>query len=165
MSPYAIDKLIEETRNLAAAFRESTGTMLPVSGEIARYDVSRHLDLELCEDRNCGYDAVGKGELDGLRVLIKSRVVGEQVKSGHRIGQINPDGGWDLLALSLMDNDFQATEIYMASREDVLEAIASTNSKRARRGALSIAKFKIIGERVWTREMGRETGELLALAL
>ena len=139
--------------------------MLPVSGEIARYDVSRHLDLELCEDRYCGYDAIGKGELDGLRVLIKSRVVGEQVKSGHRIGQINPDGDWDLLALSLMDNRFQPTEIYMAAREDVLEAMASANSKRARRGALSIAKFKIIGERVWTREMGRETGELLALAL
>ncbi len=165
MSLYSIDKLIEQTRTLAAEFRKTTGAMLPVSGEIARYDVSRHLGLELCEERNCGYDAIGKDELDGLRVLIKSRVIGEQVKSSHRIGQLNPNGDWDLLVLSLMDNDFQPTEMYMATREEVLEATASADGRRARRGALSVAKFRIIGELVWTRELGRDAGHVFPVAL
>ena len=34
MTLYSIDKLIEETRRLAADFRRSTGQPLPVSGEI-----------------------------------------------------------------------------------------------------------------------------------
>ncbi|PCI06810.1 MAG: hypothetical protein COB77_05895, partial [Gammaproteobacteria bacterium] len=74
MPLYSIDKLINETRRLAAEFKNTTGTMLPVSGEIARYDVSTLLDLKL-EDNNKGYDAIGKGVRDGLRVIIKSRVI------------------------------------------------------------------------------------------
>ena len=65
MSLYSYDKLIEETRKLAAEFRRTTGTMLPVSGEIARHDVSRHLDLELNQDHSAGFDATGKNDRDG----------------------------------------------------------------------------------------------------
>lgn len=156
MSLYAIDKLIEETRRLAAEFRRTTGTMLPVSGEIARYDVSQHLDLELTEDRTCGFDAIGRNKRDGLRILIKSRVVGDTLKSGHRIGQINPDGNWDLVILSLMNNDFEPMEMYEASHQEITEAISGSDSKRAKRGAISVAKFKIIGKLVWTKELGVE---------
>ena len=60
MPLYAIDKLIEETRRLAAEFRRTTGTMLPVSGEIARFDVAHHLDLALNDKAIKGVDAVGK---------------------------------------------------------------------------------------------------------
>ena len=111
MSLYSIDKLINETRRLAAEFKRTTGTMLPVSGEIARYDVSKQLDLTLTEDRNCGYDAIGNNHRCGLRVLIKSRVIGDSVKSGHRIGQLNPNGNWDIVILSLMDNEFEPLEM------------------------------------------------------
>ena len=156
MSLYAIDKLIEETRRLAAEFRRTTGTMLPVSGEIARYDVSQHLDLELTEDRTCGFDAIGRNMRDGLRILIKSRVVGDTLKSGHRIGQLNPDGNWDLIILSLMNNDFEPMEMYEASHQEITEAISGSDSKRAKRGAISVAKFKIIGKLVWTKELGVE---------
>ena len=158
MSLYSVDKLIEQTRSLAAEFRRTTGTMLPVSGEIARHDVSRHLGLTLCEDRNCGYDAIGNGVLQGQRILIKSRVVGEQIRSQHRIGQLNPQGNWDFVVLSLMDEAFQPTEMYQASREDIIDALDQVSSKRARRGALSVAKFCIIAERVWTCERGRAVG-------
>lgn len=155
MSLYAIDKLIDETRRLAAEFRRSTGTMLPVSGEIARYDVAHHLNLVLCEDRNCGFDAVGQHEYEGMRVLIKSRVIGDCVKSGHRIGQINPDANWDMIALSLMNSDFEPVEMYQASREDIVQALAeNTNNNRKKRGAISVAKFKIIAKLVWTSELG-----------
>jgi hypothetical protein len=152
MNLYSVDKLIEETRRLAAEFRRATGTMLPVSGEIARYDVAQHLGLTLCSDRNCGYDATGNGAIDGQRVQIKSRVITDQVKSGHRIGQLNPDGEWDLVVLSLMDENFAATEMYQATREQITEAMSARSSKRGKRGAISVAKFKIISELVWASE-------------
>lgn len=155
MSVYSYDKLIEQTRRLAADFRRTTGTMLPVSGEIARHDVSHHLDLELNNDQTVGYDAIGKNEREGLRIQIKSRVVGESVKPGHRIGQLNPDGNWDRVILSLMDDEFEALEMYEASRDEIIEAINGSSSGRKRRGALSVAKFKIIGELVWARELGK----------
>ena len=155
MSVYSYDKLIEQTRRLAADFRRTTGTMLPVSGEIARHDVSHHLDLDLNNDQTAGYDAIGKNEREGLRIQIKSRVVGDTVKPGHRIGQLNTDGNWDRVILSLMDDEFEPLEMYEVSRDDVVEAINGSSSKRKKRGALSVAKFKIIGELVWARELGK----------
>jgi hypothetical protein len=155
MTLYSIDKLIEETRRLAAEFRRTTGTMLPVSGEIARYDVAHHLGLSLMTEP-CGYDAMGKHHLTGKRVLIKGRVVGDTVKSGHRIGQLKPDHAWDLVVLSLMDNNYDPLEMYMISHEEIERALADSGSNRGKRGAISVAKFRIIGELVWTRELGLE---------
>ena len=156
MSLYSIDKLINETRRLAAEFKRTTGTMLPVSGEIARYDVARLLDLTLNEDHNCGYDAMGNNHREGLRVQIKSRVIGDTVNSGHRIGQLNLNGDWDIIILSLMDNEFEPLEMYQLSHEEVAKALALSSEKRGKRGAISVAKFRIISELVWTKEHGVE---------
>ena len=154
MAVYSLDKLIEETRRLAAEFKRSTGTLLPVSGEIARYDVSRELDLTLNEQQNSSFDAIGNDSRAGLKVQIKSRVVGDIIKSSQRIGQLNPNGDWDLVILSLMNDDFEAMEMYQASHDEILNAVSDSNGKRSKRGAISIAKFKIISQLVWTRELG-----------
>jgi hypothetical protein len=156
MSLYSIDKLIEETRRLAAEFRRTTGTMLPVTAEIARYDVARQLDLRLNDQHSGGYDAIGTNDREGLRVQIKGRVVGDLIKSGHRIGQLNTDAEWDLVILSLMDEYFEPFEMYQATRQEILEAMSNADSNRNKRGAVSIAKFRIIGQLVWTRENGLE---------
>ena len=150
MSLYAIDKLINETRRLAAEFKRTTGTMLPVSGEIARYDVSHHLDLTLDSDPGSGYDAIGNNSREGLRVQIKSRVIGDAVKSGHRLGQLNPNGSWDIVILSLMDNEFEPFEMYQLSRSEIINTLKDNNKNTS----LSVAKFKIIGELVWSKEHG-----------
>ena len=155
MAVYSIDKLIEETRRLAAEFRRTTGTMLPVSGEIARYDVSDKLELKLNEDQTSGYDAVGTGSREGLKVQIKGRVVGAVLKSSHRIGQFNTDGNWDLVIVSLMDDDFQPLEMYEATKDEILDAL-NPDSSRSKRGAMSVAKFKIISQLVWTQETGTD---------
>jgi hypothetical protein len=55
-----------------------------------------------------------------------------------------------------MDQDYEPCEIYEATREEVQEAI-SDSSNRNSRGALSVAKFKIISWLVWTRETGLES--------
>lgn len=154
MSLYSIDRLISETRRLAAEFRRTTGKILPVSGEIARYDVSRQLDLTLCHDNNCSYDATGNNQRKGLRVQIKSRIIGDTAKPCHRIGQLNIKGDWDIVILSLMDNEFEPLEMYQASRNEILEAMSASSNNRNKRGAISIAKFKIIGQLVWTKEQG-----------
>lgn len=156
MALYSLDKLIEETRKLAAEFRRTTGTMLPVSGEIARYDVSTLLDLQLTDQRTGGVDAIGQGSRTGQRIQIKGRVIADSVKSVHRLGQFNMDGDWNTVILSLMDDNFEPQEIYEASRGDIMDAL-QPDSKRAKRGALSVAKFKIISKLIWTKETGLET--------
>ncbi len=153
MALYSIDTLIEETRRLAAEFRRTTGTMLPVSGEIARYDVCHHLGMNPVEERNTGYDATSNEHGENLKIQIKSRVIGDAVKSGHRIGQLNLEGDWDFIVLSLMNNDFEPVEMYKLSRAEVEQALTADN-KRIKRGAISVAKCKVIGERVWTQEHG-----------
>ena len=155
MPVYAIDKLISETRRLAVEFRRSTGQPLPVSGEIARYDAARFLNLTLCEPRNNGVDAVGNGDQDGLRFQIKVRVLSDDNRPGVRIGQINPNGEWDKLLLVIMDHEYEACEIYEVDKELALEVITiGGDSHRVRRGAMSVAKFKNIGLLTWTRETG-----------
>ncbi len=99
---------------------------------------------------------MGNNHREGLRVKIKGRVIGDTVNSGHRIGQLNLNGDWDIIILSLMDNEFQPLEMYQLNHEEVVGAVASSSEKRSRRGAISVAKFRIIGDLVWTKEHGVE---------
>jgi len=153
---YSVDKLITEARRLAAEFRRTTGKPLPgVSGEIAEHDAARLLGLELCKERPGGYDAIGLGKRQGDRVQIKGRVIFGEEKSGQRIGQLKLDKDWDSVALVIMDEDYEAVEIYEASREAVEDAMeASASSNRKKRGAMTVARFKIIARLVWTRDEG-----------
>jgi len=147
MSLYSIHKLIDETRRLAAEFKRTTGTTLPVSGEIARYDVSHYLDLTPSNDPACGYDAIGNNSRAGMRVQIKSRIIDDAVKSGHRLGQLTANGNWDLVILSLMDNNFEPYAMYQLSHHKLRQLIANNNKTNS---TISVAKFKKIGELVWT---------------
>lgn len=158
MTVYALDKLIAETRRLAAEYRRTTGKPLSgVSNEIAENDAARLLGLELCSDRGDGYDAVGtRDRWDGKRVQIKARAIFDESKTGQRLGQLKVEREWDSVILVLMDEDYEPYEIYEAEREDVLAFLDESSSQRKKRGAMSIARFKIIGELVWTRENGLE---------
>lgn len=151
---YSVDKLIGEARKLAAEYRRATGKPLPgVSAEIAVHDAARLLDLSLTPDAS-GYDAQGNGEREGKRIQIKGRVIFDEAKSGQRVGQLKVGEEWDSVVLVLMDEDYQPFEIYEAERDDLLEAQASSSSARAKRGAVSVAKFKVIGQLVWERGSG-----------
>jgi len=155
MDIYSIDKLMHETRQLAAKYHQTTGTALPVTGEIARFDAAKALNLQLIEDISLGYDALGTGTFDGQKILIKGRVLFESSKSNPRIGQINPDQRWDHVVLVLFDDDYNPIEIYHASSEDIEQALSmKADSQRKKRGAMSVAQFKIIGNLVWTQETG-----------
>jgi len=160
---YDVDKLIAQARKLASEYRQATGKSLPgVSNEIAEHDASKLVDLEICETpRPGGYDAIGKGSRQGKRVQIKGRVILDEKKSGHRVGQLKVDQEWDSIVLVLMDSQYESFEIYEAEREEVFNAIKdSKSSKRNKRGAMSLARFKIISRLIWTRENGLEEDEV-----
>jgi hypothetical protein len=158
MELYSIDKLMHETRQLAARYRETMGTVLPVTSEIARFDAARLLQLQLVDDTASTIDAIGTGKLAGKKILIKGRAIFETTRSSPRLGQLNTEQDWDWVVLVLFDDQYEAEEIYQASREDILLALENKeNSNRKKRGAMSIAQFKIIGHRVWTKEHGTES--------
>lgn len=156
MSVYAADKLIGQARQLAAEYRRTMGKPLPgISNEIALHDAIRLLSLEPAADAAGGYDAVDPAR-DKKKIQVKSRTIFDDAKSGQRIGQIRVEQSWDSVLLVLMDEDYEPYEIYEAERDELLEFMEKSSSNRVRRGALSVARFKIIGRLAWTREQGVE---------
>lgn len=161
MTLYSVDKLMSEARRLAAEYRKTTGKPLGgISSEIAEYDAARLLGLELTPGAG-GYDAIGHGAREGRRVQIKGRAIYDDRKPGQRIGQLKLEQPWDSVVLVLMDEQFEPYEIYEALREDVMDVLADAGeSKRNKRGAMSVARFKIISKLVWTREDGAISDEV-----
>lgn len=158
MSVFAVDKLISQARQLAAEYRRTTGKSLPgISNEIAEHDAIRLLNLEQVEGASAvgGYQATDPAR-GGKRIQIKSRTIFNENKSGQRIGQIKVDQPWDSVVLVLLNEAYEPYEIYEAERDELLDQIAKVNSSRSKRGAISVARFKIIGQLVWTREEGLE---------
>ncbi len=156
MSVYAADKLIAQARLLAAEYRRTMGKPLPgISSEIAEHDAVKLLRLEPRPEGASGYDAVDPAR-DGLRIQIKSRTIFDESKSGQRVGQLKMDQAWDAVVLVLMDEEYEPYEIYESQRSDIEAFINSSSSSRAKRGAMSVARFKIIARLVWTREDGLE---------
>lgn len=156
MSLYSVNKLISEARRIAAEYRRTTGKPLGISAEIARHDACTNLNLEPNED-SVGYDALGlTGEREGLRFQIKGRAIFDEKKGGQRIGQIKIEQNWDKILLVLMNENFETTEIYEASREGILDDFeeANNNSNRKKRGAMSVARFKRLAHLVWRSEEG-----------
>jgi hypothetical protein len=150
MAVYDVDKLMLEARKLAADYRRATGKTLGISNEIAVHDVIRLMKLVPAEPGAGGYDAIGTGSREGKYIQIKGRTLFSDKKGGQRIGQVKPEQEWDSVMLILMDEDYAPQAIYEAERDDILQATAETSEKRAKRGAMSVAKFKAIGQLVWS---------------
>jgi hypothetical protein len=154
---YSVDKLIEQARQLATDFRKMTGKPLPgVSNEIAEYDACKLLGLELYEERSEGFDAERVNVNGPKRVQIKARSIFNDNYRGQRLGQLKLDKAWDSVVLVLMDENYQAFDIYEATRDDIVNNL-NENSSRMKRGAMSVAKFRNIATLVWTKEGGLDT--------
>ena len=155
MSLYSVNKLISEARRIAAEYRRTTGKPLGISAEIASHDACTFLNLEPDDDA-IGYDAIGvQGEREGSRFQIKGRAIFDEKKGGQRLGQIKTDQDWDKILLVLMDEEFETTEIYEASRDDILGDLDEAGaSNRSKRGAMSVARFKRLAHLAWSRDEG-----------
>ncbi len=158
---YSVDKLISEARHLAAEYRRTTGQPLGISSEIAQHDACNLLNLEPVKDASCGFDAIGRGDRQGLHIQIKGRVIFDEAKKNQRIGQLKVEQDWDSIMLVLMDENYETESIYEVDRDVLLEALNDqTGSNRSKRGAMSVAKFKNLASLVWAREEGTVENEI-----
>jgi hypothetical protein len=148
--PLPLEELIKSAKRLARQYRDITGKPLGITGEIGELEAARILGLKLAPPRTPGYDATRKTGDRIERLQIKSRVIPSHAKPGQRLGSIRFDHRWDFVILVLLDEDFEPTEIYEAPWRSVENALRAPGSKaRNERGALSVSKFKSIGERIW----------------
>lgn len=158
MSLYDIEKLVSQTRKLCVQWH-AQGKTTGMTGEIAAFDAAKALNLKLCHDNNLGYTAIGQDSRAGLRILVKGRAIFKQQKSRQRLGQLNLDQAWDLLLLVLLNDEFMAQEIYQAERA-MIETALKPQSGENRKGAMSVAKFKVLSTLVWTAEQGEINDEI-----
>ncbi len=154
-STYNFTELMTQTRKLAAEYRRTTGQSLPVTSELARFDACRLLNLIKDEDDDdFVFRAYTKDESSSdvntasyERLQIKGRVIFPGQKARQFVGQLNFSKQWDWTVLVIYNADYQATSIYQVPR-DVLESQVN-NESRNKRGALTVVKFKAIGEKLW----------------
>jgi hypothetical protein len=60
------------------------------------------------------------------------------------------DREWDVVILVLLNEDYEATEIYEAPRATIERALKKPGSRaRNERGALGVNQFKRLGRRIW----------------
>lgn len=152
MALFDVDKLTAEARKLAVEYREATGKILPISAEIAINDAIRLVDLTPAERGTQGHDALMDCENELLKVQIKGRAILQENKSGHRLGQLKLEQDWDAIILVVMNDQFESEEIYYCHRDQIEDALADSTPNK--RGSLSLAKFKIIADLIWTLDDG-----------
>jgi hypothetical protein len=152
MTQTRIMEILREAKKLAQEYRMLTGKPLGITGEVAEYEAARILGVELTPARQAGYDAVEHQDGKARRLQIKGRCLLPGCKPGQRLGSIDIKKDWDAVLLVLLDENFEAKEIYEAERADVLKALTQPGSKaRNERGALGVSKFKSIAKLRWTR--------------
>ncbi|MCW8931963.1 MAG: hypothetical protein OQL19_17225 [Gammaproteobacteria bacterium] len=159
---YSVDVLMQQARQLAANYRRATGkTLAGVSGELSTYDAIRLLNLAPAPDQ-IGYEAIGteeSGDLHNDRVQIKGRTIFSNSKSTYRIGQLKMEQNWDSVVLVLLDDDYEPFEIFEIDRETLADNIIDQQSKKAKKGAMTVARFKKIATLAWSREWVSEEEE------
>ncbi len=162
-NPYSVDVLMQQARQLAANYRRATGKTMPgVSNEISVYDAIRLLHLAPAPDQ-VGYEAVGtekSGDLQGDRVQIKGRTMFSDSKNTQRIGQLKLEQNWDSVVLVLLDDDYEPFEIYEIDRATLTDNMVDKTTKKARKGAMTVARFRKIATLAWSRDWTNNEQEL-----
>jgi hypothetical protein len=146
-------EILREAKKLAQEYRALTGKPLGITGEVAEYEAARLLGVELTPARQAGYDAIEHRGKATRRLQIKGRCLLPGSKPGQRLGSIDITKDFDAVLMVLLDENFDAFEIYEAQRADILKALSAPGSKaRNERGALGVRKFKAIGRQRWPRK-------------
>lgn len=145
-------EILRKAKELAQEYRQLTGKPLGITGEVAEYEAARLLELELTPARQAGYDALEYVGGSARRLQIKGRCVLPESKPGQRVGSIDIGKEFDSVILVLLDQCFNAFEIYEADRAPVIAALTEPGSKsRNERGALGVSKFKSLRRLRWQR--------------
>ena len=148
---YQLDKLMEETRSLAAKYRAATGQTLPVSHDLACYDAIRLLNLGQPAEAETGIDAVMTTDQEDHKFTIKGRVQFSNAKGRQqRIGQLNLEAGWHSCLLVLLNDDYEPTIILKATKETLSSVLSEKPVNK--RGAMTVAQFHKLADIVWQAE-------------
>lgn len=150
--PDDVYEILSEAKLLARRYYHLTGKPLGVTGEVAEYEASRILGLELEQARTAGYDAIETKDGIDLKIQIKGRYFPNRRMRGGRLGSIDLKQPFDIVMLVLLDGDYNAFQIFEAKRPDV-EALLTRPGSRSRneRGSLGISQFKAISIFRWER--------------
>lgn len=146
---YDIAHLMEQTRLVAADYRNTTGQALPVTAELARFDAIDKLNLEKLDGER-GIDAIQTGSKPES-YLIKGRVIFKGGKARQKLGQLSLEGAWDHLLMVLYDADYKPTQIFKVDRTIIEKELQ--DSPKDKRGSMTVAKYKAIGLQVWAAEI------------
>ncbi len=144
-----INEIIEDTKKLAREYYLATHKPLGVTSEIGEYEASKILKLSLAEARQPGFDALDRYN---KKVQIKSRCIYDKTKISQRTGTMKCKKEWDYAILVLLDEYYNAYEIYKANKPEIVNAINVPGSKsRNERETLAIGQFKRIANLEWKR--------------
>lgn len=149
---YNTSVLIEQTRLVAAEYRNNTGQALPVTAELARFDAIDKLNLQKLDGEE-GVDAVD-ANANQEKYLIKGRVIFKSGKARQKLGQLSLAAGWEHLLMVLYDADYQPMQIYKVDRKIIENELAVSVDKgsKDKRGSMTVAKYKAIGKLVWSSD-------------
>ena len=95
MEDYSVSDVTSQAKQLAQRYYSVTGRPLGITGEIAEYEATRLLGVELAPVRQAGYDAIRENGLKRERLQIKGRYLPSGSKSGQRLGGIELKHEWD----------------------------------------------------------------------
>lgn len=143
--------ILADVKRLAAEYYAATGKPIGASGELAEFEAAEKLGLELADARTAGYDAVRSADGRAVRIQVKGRRTAPgKPRYRGRVPKINLKQPFDAVVLVLMDEAYEAVEIWEASREAVRARLEAPGSKsRNERGSMGISQFKSIARRVW----------------
>lgn len=176
LASYDVSALMAQTRKLASDYRRQTGQALPVTEELARFDAINLFQLTKL-DSEVGVDATNSAvdgatdvatdtSLDGALAatteeansslrqdhqqdyyLIKGRVIFKGGKARQKLGKLSLTANWTVLLMVIYDPDYMPVQIYSVKREVIEKELNQLPQNK--RGSMTIAKYKAIGDLVW----------------
>lgn len=142
-------EILDDVKRLAIEYYAVTGKPLGVSGELAEFEAAEKLGLILADARTAGYDAIRSIDERSEKIQIKGRrIASGKPRYRGRVPAINLKQPFDTVALVLMDESYEAIEIWEASYESVHQRLIAPGSKsRNERGSMGISQFVSIARK------------------
>ena len=152
MSEHEVIEILRDAKVLARRHRALTGKPLGITGEVAEYEAARILGVKLTPARQASYDATEIVNGVERHLQIKGRCLFADSSPSQRLSKIDIWKEWDAVLVVLVDERFDAYEIYEAELEPVIAAILAPGSKaRNERWALALNQFTRIARLRWKR--------------
>ena len=116
-----------------------------MTGEVAEYVATEKLQLVLTRARTSGHDAIRKTPTGDIRIQIKGRAFGEDLKPSQRLSRIKENADYEVVLLVVLDN----ATLEPAYAKVIARLREPASKARNERVALSVGDFKRLAKPVW----------------